>query len=755
MASGVAHTEWVNINQIVREFFTKSLQVILESRIPNFTVQGQTGGITAPSSLCLPLSGLKPVDNWFNLVLTDCPTIFQVAEPWRTNILDPMVVDILLLQPRARRREEQGVSVTRKTSCIEDDAYRHALIGQEAGDLASSQEDCVVKTILERWVIWYDTHRADVADFATSDITAEEFDFHSLMSGGLATTAGRCGKVKTTGGRKKIKEGGTPLGKPPHLGSELPSVYSKAVISLRSLYCILRALPAHNLFRLANSSLESCNFSLAFKVSTVVPSFSHSDQLAMTPKSLTSLETQWGKICLSVAYRDAAAVTAVEIISSIQPRIISDYVGSPNTDPLRRFTGHSQIGSSHSGGLSGRREVHVISMPSGIRCSPTVPCFVRCHSWSEEKWQTAFQLPSSVLPSSCPSGEFLPDTESFKTPRAAPSQRPPFRSNPSTTSPLLPNDEQGLGSQPAILENKYSSSPFSCLPPSSLYCKDHSFKGPSSAPVMILRQGVPRKEKSPKPDRGLLPPQSPQSRTAESSSQGASNKSRLQMGQMQERDGPPLGRKTYGTLYSSNAVESTLLILHPNPVHVNQLACNVKIVERLPSDQHCPTLTSSRSACKSSFKDNSEEEKFACPFAVEENEATEYRGRIETAGLLEPPYSDALTFHKSQAAAGALARILQLAAPLHQSAKDKPSLRPNHIGLTRVPTISGGLGSERLPVGGDRITSQQKSSKQQITPFSAGKFCKTTYDALEELRGYQELKDFLQRQSGRNLVSEQ
>ncbi|KAJ7520677.1 hypothetical protein O6H91_19G016900 [Diphasiastrum complanatum] len=742
MASGVSHSEWATTNHIVTEFFTKSSHIILESRIPNLIVQRQGGAITSPSSSS-SLSGLKPRQKWFNLVLSDCPTALQVAEPWRTNISKPMVIDVLLLQTRARRAEVHGASgVPRGTVLMQTHSTGHdASIAEGPTDSASSEEESVVKTILERWIIWFDTQKKSNT-FDTSDKKTEGLNVHSPMSGGWETTTVR-------------------------VALELPSVYKKTVILLRYLYSIMRALPTHHLFRLANSYSESCNFSLDFRVSTVASPLSQSDELAMTPISLTPVETRWGKICLSVAYRHAAAVTALEVISPIQPRIITDYVIRPTTDPLRRFSGCSPVGSLHTGGLSGRREVHVVSVPSGSPSSPPVPYLLHRHSWSEDKLQPALQIPLSILPSSCPTGESLPGIENFNVQHSAPTQRPSFQSRQLPTTPLLHNDEQDVGIQPIILQDNYRFSP---SPPTNLHHKDRSFKGPSSAPVRMQRHGFWTRETSPKPNRSLLPPQSPQRTSTGSSFQGTSSKSRFQMGQMQDWHGPSFGRNTSERPSSSNIAELKMLNLPPNTYNIYQVAADKKVEERLSFHSKSfypprPTLNSLRSASKSSSEDNLEEE-FTFPFAVEEDEADEHHGRNEITGLLEPLYPSASTSQSQAAAVGALVRILKSASPLRQSAslsvismpshRDKPSVYHIHRGHGRITEISGGLGSEGPQVGSEGISaSDMKSSKKQITQFQIqGKTHKTTFDALEELHGYQELKEFLQRQSGQNPVSE-
>jgi autophagy-related protein 13 len=129
---------------------------------------------------------------------------------------------------------------------------------------------------------------------------------------------------------------------------------------LRSLYCLVRTLPAFRLFKLANSSSHSRSFSLSYTVSSASLAVSEQDEGAMIKCNLTPIETQWGRLCISSMYRNATAVTALEVTPRILSRIIADYVGSPTTDPLRRFT---SVGSLPSGGLSGRHGVHVVSLP--------------------------------------------------------------------------------------------------------------------------------------------------------------------------------------------------------------------------------------------------------------------------------------------------------------------------------------------------------------------------------------------------------
>lgn len=82
------------VEQVITEFFAKSLHIILESRSP----YESSRSFTRPSPPSSPLSGSQPRDRWFNLALRDCPAALENFDLWRQSNLEPLVIDIVMLR---------------------------------------------------------------------------------------------------------------------------------------------------------------------------------------------------------------------------------------------------------------------------------------------------------------------------------------------------------------------------------------------------------------------------------------------------------------------------------------------------------------------------------------------------------------------------------------------------------------------------------------------------------------------------------
>lgn len=85
-------SERARMDQIVSEFFAKSLHIILGSRIPTISGKGISG-----SSASIRASS----NRWFNLELDQSEAIQDLVEPWKRGTSEPMIVDVLLQQPGA------------------------------------------------------------------------------------------------------------------------------------------------------------------------------------------------------------------------------------------------------------------------------------------------------------------------------------------------------------------------------------------------------------------------------------------------------------------------------------------------------------------------------------------------------------------------------------------------------------------------------------------------------------------------------
>ncbi|XVF10226.1 hypothetical protein REPUB_Repub07fG0164500 [Reevesia pubescens] len=118
------------LEQIVSQFRSKILHVILDSRVPSLHHHQQQ-----KQQELLSLSRARKTDKWFNLVLGDRPAALENINFSLRNLLDPMIIDIILVH---------------HGSCSSaDDLYSPSAA---AGGPSA-------ETVIERWVIQYDCLR--------------------------------------------------------------------------------------------------------------------------------------------------------------------------------------------------------------------------------------------------------------------------------------------------------------------------------------------------------------------------------------------------------------------------------------------------------------------------------------------------------------------------------------------------------------------------------------------------------------------
>ncbi|KAJ7525629.1 hypothetical protein O6H91_17G060100 [Diphasiastrum complanatum] len=813
-------SERSKIDQIVAEFFAKSLHIILESRIPY--VSSQTDDSFAASSLSSASSlAVRPKDRWFNLVLGDCPAAQSSVEPWRSSQLGPMIVDVLLIQSTAGVSDKQpllGTSPQRPTS-------HDPWIGE---DSSTSIHRSSHSTVLERWIVRYDRRTKGSSGMELgmrrsgsgnqSIVVEGEMlagkdgsggDTHGLHT--MELKQATKGSAKATGSQGWTKADGGPQLPPfPSHAIEVPGLYKRMVIMMRSLYCTVRTLPAHRLFRLANSSSANRGFSLSYRVSASPPEV---DEAAMTTCSLTPVETPTGRMCLSVSYHHTTAITALEIMPRVQPRIIVDYVGSPNTDPIRRISSASYLGSVSGGGLSGRVGVHVVPLPSSLPNSPSGGSFGRRHSWSGgvNKVQPALLPPSSPSKrnSRSPSPSYPRDVLSNSphtssplryspSPRSSTSYSSCTRQAGSHPSSFHPTE---TGSSPIPIQEHRPSPPFSpSLSPSSPSSYQSQENGStvgypcnSSAPVSIPRSSVARTQRfivaegsSPHHGKSALPPPSPRSKSIEPPLQALHYHSPSSLGQVSHQLVPAMDAKFAARLSISSLAESSLFLSPTHPYRTLKVGGGEKGAEGPPSGLKIsiygsPRKSFSRCHSKSSLRDESDNEEFACPFAVDDDEV-EYGNRVEycdTTGKGNECY-DGISQKSQDAAVGALVRVLRSARPLRDLnvSANTDGTGARSFGLAGTPTGTSKLsglplvsknkystaalhsGSCNSPICESREPGSEiaLSSSPQVTSHvsmdqSSYKNSKTAADALEELKNYKEMRDFLLRQCGRKVAT--
>ncbi|KMT09210.1 hypothetical protein BVRB_6g133120 [Beta vulgaris subsp. vulgaris] len=325
---GNVHSDTAKKEQIITEFFTKTLQIILESRSPYMSSRNFSGeqAVSSPSSSSSSSSSFRTRDKWFNLGLRECPAALENIDFWRQSNLEPMVVDVILVQP-SNAWDPGSFSPNKdfvKNPTLKERVSNFMnLVGEEFGVEPRKEK------VIERWVVQYESRKS--------------------RDGGL-------GSKKSSG--------------------NLHSLYKKSIVLLRSLYVTIRLLPAYKLFRDLISSGQIRTYTLAHRVSSFVEPFTRKEEADMQRFNFAPVDTSCGRLCISVSYRSILSDVSSEPSTPMSPQFISDYVGSPLADPLKRFP---SLPRSHGS-------------PS---CSP----FSRRHSWSYENYGTSSP---STLPSPSP-----------------------------------------------------------------------------------------------------------------------------------------------------------------------------------------------------------------------------------------------------------------------------------------------------------------------------------------------------------------
>ena len=236
-----SHSDAAKMEQIITEFYTKSLHIILESRTPYVSSRNFSGeqimsmSLSSPSSSSSSASAAssvrpRPRDKWFNLALRGYPGGMENLDLWHHSNPEPMVVDVVLVP----------------------------LDWDPTPNFSPTREEIVI----ERWVLQYD-HTRKVKDNHSS------------------------GSSRRSG------------------NTTLHNLYKKSMLLLRSLYLTVRLLPAYKVFRDLNSSAQLRTFSLAYHVSSVIEPFPRSAEAEMQRFGFTPIDTSAGRLCLSVLYRSS------------------------------------------------------------------------------------------------------------------------------------------------------------------------------------------------------------------------------------------------------------------------------------------------------------------------------------------------------------------------------------------------------------------------------------------------------------------
>ncbi|KAM0001614.1 putative HORMA domain superfamily protein [Helianthus debilis subsp. tardiflorus] len=341
--------------------------------------------------------------------------------------------------------------------------------------------------------------------------------------------------------------------------------YKKSIILLRSLYSMMRLLPAYRAYR-------------------------------------TKAKAQHGHLSVSVKYRESLSDFNLETSASFPPEIITDYVGSPATDPFRAF--------------------------------PPVP--QRPHSWTSGGPFTKNQSPPAYHSSS---GRF------------------DLSYSPS------PSSSYDVYSQRTRQQSHHSfddSPPFSPSPPMYLSSGGNYIQSrlrSETAPVSIPNPLFTR-HLSPNlsdPNRHSLPPLSPRSTRYEPSSHESSPAIRSLKKSEMSRVGDLSSASGSG---SANHYSSSHKVSRDNKDDSGRFS-------GLLSSSGSPRIGFSRSSSRLSLQDELDDIDFSCPFIVDDVDTCDFPVS-DVAFDSQSGAGGKQGKKSQDAAVGALVRMLRTAPPLRQ-----------------------------------------------------------------------------------------
>ncbi|KAH1061564.1 Autophagy-related protein 13a [Glycine max] len=576
------------LEQIVHQFLLKCLHIILDSRVPLLRPHDRSGGDLSMGPR------VKRSDKWFNLALGDRPSALDNLHFWHRNLMDPMIIDIILVH------EEAGSSV---------------------------------ETVIERWVVQYDCPR--VVAPQTSDIT-----------------------------------------------SSYKKTYQKSIVLFRALYSQMRLLPAYKIFKQLSTSSHICNFDIIYKVSSFSDPFSRAEGGVIEEYNFTPVEALPGRLCISVNYCTVLSDFNLECSASLPTKIITDYVGSPNTDPLRSFPVLD-------------KGVSATSFPLRGKAPPSSMPLDRPHSWTCGFHKAA---------------PFVQNHPHVGSP-------PVYRGSPRPYDyPSPPTDSYGVRLHNYRMQNRQISPsydeyqlspPFSPSPspsPPTYFCGGNPMKTrmcSETAPVTIPHSvmGKSSRNLSPNfsdPSRNSLPPLSP--RRTDGSSQES-----------------PSGIRSFRKLEASRTGQKFVRDSKEDSGRFSGLL----------SSSDSPRIGFSRTSSRLSFQDELDDGDFSCPFDVDDVDPPDAQSsqNADVKSAAEITSTSLPMGKKSQdAEVGVLVHMLRTAPPLRQD----PSCYSSH---SPKAELEGGVAT------------------------ASGFFMpRKTADALEELRGYKEMRDLLLSKSGTRIL---
>ncbi|KAF6156785.1 hypothetical protein GIB67_033254 [Kingdonia uniflora] len=595
------HSESARSEQIISQLLLKTLHIILDSRISSLLRPHEHHSGDLVSS-----SRIRKSDKWFHLALGDRPSALDNLNFWHRNVMDPMIIDIILVHEGS------------------------------------------VETVIERWVVQYET------------------PLRSKTPSPPQSTDGAQASYK--------------------------KMYKKSILLLRSLYSMMRLLPAYKIFRQLNSSNQTYNFDVIYKVSSFGEPFSRDEEHSMKHYSFVPVEAYPGCLSVSVTYHPTLAIFNLESLLSLPPQIISDYVGSPATDRMKFFPSSEMAGQA-------------ISFPSrGIHPPPSP--FQRPHSWTSglHRGAGAHFNQNNPFSGSPPAYRMTPSDYSSSPPDIYSHRGQSYR---------VPVHAKGMSFDDYQLSPPFS--PSTTPSPPAYFPTSNSFKTrlrSESAPVNIPLPMMGRNSKyltpsASDPNRHFLPPMSPRSTKPDHSSQES-----------------PSGSRSFRKMDALRAAELhsgvTNFSIHSGSKALKDSKDDSGRFSGLVSSSVSPRIGFSRSSSRLSFQDDLDECDFSCPFAVDDVDTSDSQSRSRYESSSQAFSS---TRKSQDAEIGELVHMLRTAPPLRQDSSSYSS-----------QTSRAGFGAETS------ATSEYFASRR-------------TADALEELRSYREMKDLLISQSGSRIIS--
>ncbi|XVF17058.1 hypothetical protein REPUB_Repub10bG0084400 [Reevesia pubescens] len=636
------HTEAAKMEQVITEFFYKSLLIILESRSPFVSSRNYSGEqtVSSPSSSSSSSSSVRPRDKWFNLALRECPSALESLDLCRQSNFEPVVVDVILEQ---KPLDWEPVTFSPKRDAVRNlsskdkNSFFWISAQEESGSEAKGEK------IIERWFVQHESRKS---------------------------------RDGSSGSRRSSS-------------NNLSTLYKKLILLLRSLYVTVRLLPAYMIFRDLNSSGQIRAFKLIPRVSSFVEPFTCKEEAKMQRFWFTPVDTSCGRLCLSVLYRSSISDISSESSTPTSPQFIPDYVGSPLADPLRRLP---SLPVSHS--------------------SPSSLPFSRRHSWSCDHYKTSPPLVSfSPSPTHSESHASVSNVSSRRLP---PMCLPPHPPETSLAHKKNSNFDEYCPSPNFSASPSPSPSPPIHIPGSHL---SKALLRSESAPVNIP---APTLANSPRLlFKQNLPPSPPLKITRAGTSRTDNNMSPVQSGATIEKlfsFGKEDRRKYSGVKIASNS---------------------------------SPRISFSRSSSRS-LQDDFDDSEFPCPFDVDDDDMTDPGSRPDSydrRGHQSDPNETGLFMNrKSQdAAVGALVHMLKKAPPLRQDISSSISFSE----ASRPEMWSNSI-QEQNQIS-EAVTVEHAASS--MIASSRVVVSKTTADALEELRGYKEMKNLLLSEGAKSYTS--